>query len=204
MAVLTLYPQATADTCIWADDGTGFTTAAPGYLGGTGAAGVFYRSAIRFPIVHIPHGATINSAILTLYSHVALDTMTINLIVYGNDTADAAAPASAGAGSAKVLTTAGVAWVLTAWLLDTGYSSNDLSAVIQEITDRSDWVSGNDIMLVIKDNGTTDTASVREYYNYVHATAAYYPKLVINYAAPALGTITSSSGAAEDDGYTGP
>ena len=199
MATITLYPIVAADTSCWHSDATDFATTAPGYLGGSGTVSVFYRAALRFPVVHIPKGAVINSAVLTLYPHDTLSTTTINLSVYGNDVPDAIAPTSAGAGSAKILTTASVSWTLGDWTADTGVDSPDLSTVVQEVVDRTDWSSSNALMLLIWDNGTTDKDSNRTFYNIAHATAAYYPKLTVDFTYPAAGTATFSVQASEDN-----
>jgi hypothetical protein len=200
MPVLTLYPQVTADNAIWQSNSSGFTTAAPGYLGGTGAAGVFYNAALRFPGINIPQGSVINSAILTLYAHDDLSGVTANVLISGNDEDNAAAPASYGAGDTKTLTTASVPWSPAAWTTNTGYPSPDLATIIQEIVSRSTWTSNNALMLIIRDNGTNDLNANRSYYNFVHGDAGYYPKLVVNYTPAVVGTATFTSVVGTDDG----
>lgn len=201
MSILTLYPQVAADTSTWKDDSTAFATTSPSYLGGAGAAGVAYRGAIRFPGVHIPQGSVINSAVLTLYPVDTLTTTTINVTVYGNDTADAIAPTSAGAGSAKTLTTASVNYTIGDWTADTAVAFPAVTTIVQEIISRSDWVSSNDLMLLIRDNGTTDQDSNRTYQNITTGVAAYYPKLVIDYTVPDSATVTFPVSTAANDGF---
>jgi hypothetical protein len=57
------------------------------------------------------------------------------------------------------VTTAGTDWDPTVWVIDDFYNI-DFTAVMQEIVDGT-WASGNDLALVIFDDGTPNGNSVR-------------------------------------------
>jgi len=198
MASVTLYPRADSYTPVWLTDGTGFTTASTGYVGGSGSVGVFYRSALLFQPAAIPQGSTINSATLTLTAVNNLSGVTVNLAIYGNDTDSATVVTSAGSGNSKVLTSSYVQWSPDAWTAGTSYDAPDLSTVIQELVDRSGFGSYTYIQLLIRDNGSTDKDANRDYYNY--HSGINYPKLVIDFSPPSAGTYTLIPGVSADDG----
>jgi hypothetical protein len=111
----------------------------------------------RFTNVTIPKGSTINTAVWQpnftttksddpndfLHAH-AVDNS--GVLVQGDTSFDI---------FNRARTTASVLWVATA--LGTGYhAAPDISTVIQEIVNRSGWVSGNALSIIIKPN--TDAA----------------------------------------------
>lgn len=77
-------------------------------------------------------------------------------------------------------TTAQVDWDLTTgdvWAASMYYASPDIKTIIQEIIDRGGWASGNDIGLVVRNDGGTDYRTI--------ATQSYRqpPVLVIDYVS---------------------
>lgn len=120
----------------------------------------------RFSAVNIPQGATIDSAILTLTAAGDASAATVNLDVVGNDVDDAVAPATYSEAAALAETTASVEWHgVGGWTGGSAYAPGDLKAIIQEIVDRPGWVSGNALMLIVKDHVCSANAwrSVRSY-----------------------------------------
>jgi hypothetical protein len=104
----------------------------------------------RFADVAIPPGATINFAHLELWPD-GNDTGAPELVIYGIDEADAAAPTSETEFLADPHTSASVQWD-TAWTAEVWEQSPDIKNIIQEIIDLGGWVSGNALMLQVRDD----------------------------------------------------
>ncbi|MHB1316180.1 MAG: hypothetical protein ACYCX2_12015 [Christensenellales bacterium] len=160
------------------------------------AAGVFYATGnlvgfgnyitdgvsewLRFPNVAVPHGATITGANVQLRANNTLSGTTVNSKIYCNDEDDAAAPTNATEFENKALTTAYVDWNnVSAWTSGTWYDSPEIMTVIQEVIDRAGWASGNAIMIIHKNNGSTNNA-FRAASSYEQGIT-YAAKLVLTY-----------------------
>lgn len=104
----------------------------------------------RFADVAIPPGATINFAHLELFPD-GNDTGAPELVIYGIDEADAAAPTSESEFTADPHTSASVQWDTT-WVAEVWEQSPDIKNIIQEIIDLGGWVSGNALMLQVRDD----------------------------------------------------
>lgn len=171
-----------------ADDGYSFTStfdiANGSWFGKVSAASI--DGFVRFQNVTIPQGATILTAVLKVRaSDLSSTTTGLHGKVRANAIDDAIAPTSAATHDALARTTAGVDWDPTAWVLGTQYSPPDLSAVIQEIVNRGGWASGNDLMLLVDDDGSTDNIRAAMA-DLAHATYAE-PRLVITYSTIVTG-----------------
>lgn len=119
-------------------------------------SGVTWMSCIQFPIL-IPRGATVSEAKLDLY----LITLngTPNLRIYGEDTNNAAkVVATTNNISNRTLTTAYVDWNPTS----TEWNTIDITNIVQEIVNRSGFVSGN-ISIIFKDNGGASNDRIQVY-----------------------------------------
>jgi hypothetical protein len=68
------------------------------------------------------------------------------------------------------------------WNANTWYSLDQMSAVIQEITNRSDWQSGNSLSIILIGNG--GIYSRRFSRGYTTSAPGNAPKLIINYYIP--------------------
>ena len=145
-----------------ADDVTHFdhSLAATRLQIGDAGANVF-SSWVRFLDVDIPQGATIDSAVLSLVKATVTDDILSNF--YGSDEDDAVAVVDDTGWHNQVLTTAFVAFDFDAATYYTqnerGADTPDLSAPIQEIVDRSGWVSGNNMAIYWLDDGSANLES---------------------------------------------
>jgi hypothetical protein len=102
---------------------------------------------LRFPSVNIPQGSTISSATINVYVR-DTDDDDANLKIYGNDVNDANDfNDEQDIIDTRTRTTSYHSWVedglLTGWESESG-----LESVIQEITDRGGWSSGNALVLL--------------------------------------------------------
>ena len=133
-------------------------------------------SAMRFQGVAIPPNVDILSATLKLY---ATSPGKVNGRVRAEATGNAAS--LAGRTITKLPTTqAFVAWDWTGTeTRNTWYSSSDIRSVIQEVVDRSDWSTGNSLMIIYE--GRSDSPESIKFYAYDQGPDSA-PELVITYA----------------------
>jgi hypothetical protein len=120
-------------------------------------------SGVRFRNLAIPRYATITKATLTFKARGGFSAAS-STTFYGQATSSAAAFSSTSYNlSTRSRTTASVAWnPIPSWSNNVTYTSPDISAVIQEIVDRSDWSSGNNLV-VLCNNPNTGQRSAETY-----------------------------------------
>lgn len=163
MSQLSLIIAASGDDVSCDDDGGNYSaTEVNAKLIHRDRAGVDKKQVIglRFNNVTIPQGATINYAQLRLFSFYETSTSTILVRVYGEAADDAAAFSSGSDVTGRTTTTAYVDWDVGAdqnWAANLWNGTPDLKSIISEIVGRAGWTSGNDIVLLLKDNGGTGT-----------------------------------------------
>lgn len=148
-----------------------------------GDSGVPWDAFQRFTNVTIPQGATIDDAKLQWHANLNRAGTTCNFTINGNDVDNAVSPTNNAEFDALVLTTATVNNNnVPAWTAGVVYDSPDLATIVQEIVDRGSWASGNAMLFVMLNNGSSAQAFRQ---NYSHdgdsAKAAF---LVVNYTAP--------------------
>ena len=131
---------------------------------------------LRFLNVTIPNAATIDAASLDLY-FVSTSFDDPDVTIYAEATDDAATfTTTTNDMSGRASTTATVNW--TASSLGTGIKTTpSIATIIQEIVNRAGWVSGNDIALLLKGNGSSSFIRVRAYDD----GGGAYPTLNITY-----------------------
>lgn len=131
----------------------------------------------RFQNVTIPQGATISSAYLNVYIATRDDP---GATIRAEDVDNASQPGATNYTiSTKTFTTAGVDWTATNLGGSAWATSPDIKTVIQEITDRTGWSSGNSLLLVMIDNGTGGDMLSRSW-DY-DSGATYEPYLTVDY-----------------------
>ncbi len=112
---------------------------------------------MRFAGVDIPQGATIVAAYIQFQAD-ELSTGPVSLEITGQAADDAQTFSSAnGNVSTRPVTTAWVAWSPPDWnsvgVAGPDQRTPDLSEIIQEIVDRTDWSPGNAMVIVITGSG---------------------------------------------------
>lgn len=140
----------------WCEDDSSF-----GYLeGDTGIIiGDWYGSSfdafLYFPNIQIPRGAKILSAKVTFVAEESLSGTTVNVTIAGENDGNPSKPTTCGEMSGND-TAQTVAWDnIGAWTGGNTYDSPDITDIIQEIADRTDWASGNAMLLYFRDNGSS-------------------------------------------------
>lgn len=136
---------------------------------------------IRFTSVTIPQGSTVSAATVDYYANATLTGTTCNCTIYCNDEDDAAAPTDRADYEAKSVTTANTAWnSIPTQTSGVQYTTADFTSAAQEVLDRAGWASGNAMMVLIKNNGSSASA-MRGASSY--ESAATEPYLNITYTA---------------------
>lgn len=122
------------------------------------------ESWLRFINVGLIKNTTIESAVLTLTVHNSNSTYwagsnnpAIGFKVHGNDVDDADVPNSVSNYQSKTETTANTTYTYQTGLEDGDTVVIDVKDIIQEIVNRNGWSSGNDLLLLLKDNFPTNT-----------------------------------------------
>ena len=131
---------------------------------------------IRFPNLTIPQGSTISSAYIE-FEVDETSTIPTNLTFWAEDIDDAPTfNATTNNISSRTKTTASVNWNnVSPWEeVDVKHNSAGLMPIIQEVTDRAGWASGNGIVILIEGTGTRTAES----YNGENAAA---PKIYVTY-----------------------
>lgn len=136
-----------------------------------------------FQNIAINRGSTINSAALSL-TLLGSGGNTVHVRIKAQDTGAATAPASAGDFVSKQgqLTSAYADWDPPSGNWGDVIASPDLTSIIQAIINRSDWSSGNSILLYIGDNGS-DAYSNRRFASGDFSGSEAKPTLSINFTS---------------------
>lgn len=116
--------------------------------------GVEQLVGLRFIDLNIPQGATINSVTIQLTA-TSLDVGTLNIPIFGQLSPDTVDFADLTPISTRPLTTSSVDWNVDPWFPgDSGANTTtpDLSAIVQEIVNQSEWSSGNSMAFIFQND----------------------------------------------------
>jgi hypothetical protein len=176
VATGTFYPASTADDggllVTTGNFSTGAVHIGHDYL----YTGEFF---IRFPNVTIPINATITEAYVRFYAYES--SLDVDALCYFNAEDDAVAPTAEFQFNGLDLTSNSVVWeIRDSWTALNQYNTPDLTTPLQEVVDRGGWASGNAVMIVVKNNGTTGN-NYRIIYDYGSSGAAYKAELHVTY-----------------------
>lgn len=142
---------------------------------------------MRFRGINVPKGAVINSAYIEFYAD-GSHTDAINLDIYGEAIGTAAGfSENPNNISNRDTTFARVHWDnIESWTDNALYATPDISAIIQEIVNRSDWTALNDMAILIEMDGTSGTRRAESH----DGAASVAPLLVIDYEPATAMTYT--------------
>ena len=120
---------------------------------GNGGSTTKSLTGFRYTGVNIPKGAKITSANLQVYSTQA-PWISVNTDIFAENKSNSAAFSNSSRPSQRLLTTAKAQYSAdNKWNQNTWYTLADVSPVIQEVVNRSDWVSGNSMSIILKGTG---------------------------------------------------
>lgn len=132
-------------------------------------AGNPVNCAVRFTVVNIPQGATIDSAKLT-FQKWRTETFTLVSKISGMDEDNTATLTSDPMGRPE--TSAKVDWDRSgSWVEDTEYDTSDITSIVQEIVDRPGWSEGQAMGFFIKDDGCPANDDEICFYSYSRDSA---------------------------------
>lgn len=148
-------PAVSNDDCRWEPGGTNSFTGTTVIVGLNTA--LHYRFAVRFPGVTVPQGKTIQSATLLLRNTAAqpAGSNTVSFVVSGYAADSPAMPLTTGALEAMTLTTANTGTLKKGPVTSGVDESIDVTNIIQELVNRALWASGNALILIARDDGTS-------------------------------------------------
>lgn len=190
MASLLVQVGASSDDARNLDSGgVGSTTVQTQHLGKFNTTDKYWNG-FRFLNVTVPQGSTINSAIFDLYSAQVTGGTTAKVIYYGNAVDNATTfDTSTEKPQSKTRTTATVTkdYTVSTWTATLGFGAEtvDLAPVVQEIVNRAGWASGNALVIIGFDNGSSNTNYIG-HSTYDRATDRG-AKLTIDYTPPGSG-----------------
>jgi len=168
-------------------------------VGSTGTSYYQWGCGMRFQSITIPKGSTIDGAYLTLRCLYSRSDTVVNSRISAEDVDDAptfANDASVFDTRFAAHTTARVDWdAIPAWTAGLDYNSPEIKTVIQEIVNRGDWASGQDMVIFWEDyddrsNHGSNVARYAISYDY---NSTYAPKLVVTYTVPTAPTVTTQA-----------
>jgi hypothetical protein len=148
-----------------------------------------YELGLRFTGVHIPRGAKINSAYLTLVAS-ASKSGRCNATIKGEASDNPSTFSTYADFIYRPRTTAYTTWSMPDTTDNTAYDSPDISNIIQEIVNRTGWQPGNALVIFIS-GGDTD----RRWYSY-DGSAANAAKLTVDFTV-----LVQDEGLGEDAAY---
>jgi len=175
MATLTIYTDA-GDAFAYTNNNAFYGTTNQLYIGNASSGDYPCRACIPIKNVTIAQGTQITSATLKGYARNNRSGGTINYYVGCEDADNPTTPTSGSSLNGRAITTAklsissGASW--TAGALKTF----DITTSVQEVLDRSGFASGNQINVLIHDNGST--------INYIRDISSYESRAT--YTEPCL------------------
>lgn len=144
---------------------------------------------ITYPTLKVPKGSTIISAIphyTPPNNQPKIADSTCNARLYFTNSASPTHPSGAAQAQALSLTSYATWSDIPGWVANTDYTGPSLHAILQTITDRSDWTYGNPLQQVAH-NGVSIGEGAR-----AGSTYALY-NLEVVYNPPAIATVTTKS-----------
>jgi hypothetical protein len=144
-------------------------------------------SAVRWPL-SVPRGATIDSAVLRLQGTDSLGTIATTIKAHAADNSTVITTRADAVGRTR--TSASVSWTPPTFAYETMYDSPDIKTVIQEVTDRTGWASGNYLTLFWEHASGSGSREASAF-----DRAAVSPQLLVTYTNPTdIAFISSAAG----------
>ena len=142
---------------------------------------------LRFTGLSIPNGAEISEAYITFTAQED-ESGSARVKIYGHDNGNPATFSSNDDDiTDRTKTSAKKTWSIGNWTENSTYNTPDISDIVEEIVDRSDWSSGNNMAFIITyDYGDRDAHSYDE-------SSSKAPLLVVKYTTTTTTTTNDST-----------
>ncbi len=148
------------------------------YLGTSGGSSL--DCYFRFTNVTIPKDATITSASLTLKAGgTSSGSVVCNIGVSAEDSASM--PSSVANANGRGYAGSPSSWTIPNVSAGSTYASQDFASSVQDLVNRSGWASGNNLLVMVRNNGSSVYRTFNSYDN------GYGSSLSISYTDPATG-----------------
>lgn len=153
----------------------------------------------RFQTVAIPANSTINTATLTLNSEATSnEAILLNIHMEASDDCITFADDATGRPGQRATTTAFTVFDQPGtWINDVDQVSDSIVTAVQEVVDRGGWATGQDMCVLVVDDGTTPVGNNKNATSYDGNTAEV-AELDITYTLAVPTTITAISTAVTD------
>lgn len=120
-----------------------------------------YTVGLLYDNVTIPQGATITNAYIKFRSEDNSPSSSASVKVYAEDVDNASTFSYTDDDiTDRTKTTANVTWSIERWYTNSYYNTDDISSVIQEVINRSNWSSGNKLNIIIEPNSGSDRDAI--------------------------------------------
>lgn len=159
--VLALSPLVTADDAYVRNNTNDIVLGDGGVtevLLGTGGGVQTYDAGFRFRNVEVPQGAVIRNAWVRFQAEGA-DAAGVDVDIACEDVGNSDIFSTYANFTARARTAASVNWVPGAWIASNYYDSPSIINPVQDVIDRADWQSGNNLTVFFDDNAS---ASIRQ------------------------------------------
>ena len=138
------------------------TTTSNLHIGSVGGASDQWGCALRFQDIHIPQGATISHAFLTVTTNLTFAQTVFRTRIKAQAIDDAPTFTDETEFLTRTWTTAVIDWDDgQGWVVQQKHTSPDIAAAIQEVVDRSGWQLGNALALYWNDDDDRSDAGAR-------------------------------------------
>ena len=151
-------------------------------------SGPDYNSLFRFLSIGVPDGATVDSAFLSICG-LGSESDSCYVKITAEDTGSAATFSTFSDWTSRHHTSARTGWNLPNFVNRDFVTSPDIKNIIQEVVDRADWDSANNLAVFLQDSLGND---IRYINDMSYDGVAYSAKILIYYSAgspPAGGSI---------------
>lgn len=153
------------------------------YAGDSSSSYYDYGGGMRWTDISIPKNATIDSAYLALWGR-GIYGVIPETFIEGEDADNAITFSTVDDYKDRDRTSAVVSWTPSEWLLSNWNTSSDIKSVIQEIVNRTGWVSGNALVLFWRDADGWGGVAARLQAACFDLLAEWAPKLEITWTPP--------------------
>lgn len=144
---------------------------------GTGSSVSSSYTGLRFTNISIPRGTIIDSAYIEVYADTT-QWISAPLLLTGDNVGNSLIYSNTNLPSQRAQTNAKVQFDASGnWNSGYWYKLGEIKSIISEITNRTDWQSGNALSIVIK--GTSTSSFARKFVSSFDGDPSHAPKLVI-------------------------
>lgn len=183
----------------------GYTLTGGSALRAGNVSDTYNGALIRFTNVTVPAGAHIGEAYISFYAASSQSGTTCDLRIYMQDVGDAATWSTYSDLASRSWLNDTVAWPeVEVMTIGNNYITPRITGLVQQVVDRSDWASGNDMAVFIRDDpfNISSLNAYREIASFDNVTYTE-PQLVIYYTGSSDSTDFGRIATCDNEVYVG-